>query len=161
MGPSPAPKELNPKLERLGERTEDFVDTVESAIDRAVPKKVHGRRDPRQNTVVNVTWRALVLLVGLFFVCLGVVLLVLPGPGWGSIILGLAILASEYTWANRLLGPIRRRVRAEASRVRTLSRRRQMALAAGGALVVVVALGALAWFATAGGWSWPSWPWSG
>lgn len=121
---------MNLRLERFGERTEDFVDSVESAIHLAVPKNVRSRRDPRQNTVVNITWRALVLLVGLFFVCLGIVLLVLPGPGWGSILLGLAILASEYTWANRLLAPIRRRVRTEANRARGLTRRQQVLLGA-------------------------------
>jgi uncharacterized protein (TIGR02611 family) len=30
-------------------------------------------------------------------------LLILPGPGWALIFLGLAILATEYVWARRLL----------------------------------------------------------
>ena len=34
---------------------------------------------------------------------LGVVLLPLPGPGWLVIFAGLAILASEFAWAERLL----------------------------------------------------------
>ena len=108
------------RFERFGERTEDFVDSVESGIGKAVPKRVHARRHPRQNTVINVTWRALVLLAGLTLISVGIALLVLPGPGWGSILLGLAILATEYTWANRLLAPVRRRVRHR----RLLSRKR-------------------------------------
>jgi uncharacterized protein (TIGR02611 family) len=142
-------------MERFGERTEDFVDSVESAINRAVPKRVHARRDPRQNTVVNVTWRALVLVVGLLMITLGIALLVLPGPGWGSILLGLAILATEYTWANRLLQPVRRRVRAEASRVRRLSRKQQLAVTTGtvGATISGAAFGI--WYITQYGWTTP------
>ena len=33
----------------------------------------------------------------------GTVLLVLPGPGWLTILLGLALLAAEFAWARRLL----------------------------------------------------------
>ena len=33
----------------------------------------------------------------------GVALLVLPGPGWLLIFIGLGILATEYVWAQRLL----------------------------------------------------------
>ncbi len=145
----------NPRLERFGERTEDFVDSVNSAFGKAVPKKVHRRRDPRQNTVVNVTWRALVLLVGLSFVCLGIALLVLPGPGWGSILLGLAILASEYTWANRLMTPVRRRVRAEAARVRRLSRRQQMVVTGLTVVASLTAIGVGIWYITTNGIPWP------
>jgi uncharacterized protein (TIGR02611 family) len=33
----------------------------------------------------------------------GIVMLVIPGPGIVTIIAGLAILATEYVWAERLL----------------------------------------------------------
>jgi uncharacterized protein (TIGR02611 family) len=150
-----APKDPNPRLERFGERTEDFVDSVESAINRAVPKRVHARRDPRQNTVVNVTWRALVLVVGIAMITLGIVLLVLPGPGWGSILLGLAILATEYTWANRLLQPVRRRVRAEASKVRRLSPRQQLAATTTTVVAGVSGVAFSIWYITQYGWTLP------
>lgn len=35
-----------------------------------------------------------------------------PGPGWLVVILGLAILASEFAWAQHLLQLVRNRVRA-------------------------------------------------
>jgi uncharacterized protein (TIGR02611 family) len=47
--------------------------------------------------------RILVTAVGGFLVLVGVALLVLPGPGWLVIFLGLGILATEYVWAERLL----------------------------------------------------------
>ena len=39
----------------------------------------------------------------------GIALLVLPGPGWLLIFIGLTILASEYVWAQRLLNAAKRK----------------------------------------------------
>jgi uncharacterized protein (TIGR02611 family) len=158
-GGEPAPRgkserEVGPRLERLGERTEDFVDTVESAITQAVPHRVRHRRNPRQNTIVNVTWRALVLVAGLTLITIGLALLLLPGPGWATILLGLVVLATEYTWANRLLEPVRRRVKREAQRVRRLSPGHQAAVYAG-LVAATAAFLALSWYATThANWSW-------
>jgi len=44
-----------------------------------------------------------VALIGGTFIAIGIVLLVLPGPGIAFIILGLAILATEFVWAETLL----------------------------------------------------------
>lgn len=149
------PRELHPRLERLGERTEDFVDTVEVAIGRAVPKPLRVLQTARQNTMINVVWRAGVLLVGLTFVVAGVAMLLLPGPGWASILLGLVILASEYTWANRLLRPVRTRARAAARKARQWDPRVQRAL------TVITVAGSVAfvagsvWYVTTYGWSTP------
>jgi len=49
-----------------------------------------------------------VLVLGLTLLAAGAVMLVLPGPGWAAIILGLVVLASEYVWAERLLDPLKR-----------------------------------------------------
>jgi len=154
----PRPPASRVRIERLGERTEDFVDSVESAIGKAVPERVMERSDPRHNTVFNVIWRALVLVAGLTLVLVGIVLLVAPGPGWGSILLGLAILASEFTWANRLLGPVRRRVRAETARVRRFSRRQRIALYAVTLLASAAAIAWYWWYVATYGWTLP---WTG
>lgn len=53
--------------------------------------------------------RVAVTIVGLLVVVAGVLMLVLPGPGILTIIAGLAILASEYVWAERLLGTAKAR----------------------------------------------------
>ena len=47
--------------------------------------------------------RILVTIAGLLVLLAGIALLVLPGPGWLVIFLGLSILATEYVWAQRLL----------------------------------------------------------
>jgi uncharacterized protein (TIGR02611 family) len=37
----------------------------------------------------------------------GIVMIVLPGPGWVTIALGLAILAPEFPWARRALDRVK------------------------------------------------------
>jgi uncharacterized protein (TIGR02611 family) len=49
------------------------------------------------------TKRAVILLAGAAVVGAGVTMLVMPGPGLLVIIVGLAILASEFAWAERML----------------------------------------------------------
>jgi uncharacterized protein (TIGR02611 family) len=78
--------------------------------------------------------------------CIGIVLLVLPGPGWALIALGLIILASEYVWAQRLLAPVRSKLQAAKTKAQQPQYRNQVR-AASAALVVVVAaaVGAYVW----------------
>jgi uncharacterized membrane protein YbaN (DUF454 family) len=53
--------------------------------------------------------RALVFVAGLFFVVLGLVLIVLPGPlTIPPILLGVWIWSTEFSWAHRLLARARR-----------------------------------------------------
>lgn len=53
-------------------------------------------------------YRTGVAVVGSLVVLLGIVLIPLPGPGWLIVFLGLTLLGSEYHWARRLLGWLRR-----------------------------------------------------
>lgn len=52
--------------------------------------------------------RVIIAVVGSTVVLLGIALLVLPGPAFIVIPLGLAILAVEFAWARRLLQRVRR-----------------------------------------------------
>lgn len=56
----------------------------------------------------RLVWRVLIGLVGTGVVVVGVILLPLPGPGWLIIFIGLGILSTEFTWAERLLSGARR-----------------------------------------------------
>lgn len=47
--------------------------------------------------------RVVIFVVGVTVVLIGLALLVLPGPAFVVIPTGLAILASEFVWARRLL----------------------------------------------------------
>jgi uncharacterized protein (TIGR02611 family) len=42
-------------------------------------------------------------VVGVTVLLIGIAMLVLPGPGWVVIFVGLAMLATEFVWAKRLL----------------------------------------------------------
>lgn len=64
----------------------------------------HARR--RRST--HLLLKTVVLGVGAALVIAGAVMLVVPGPGWAAIILGLIVLASEFAWAERALAPLRR-----------------------------------------------------
>jgi len=67
-----------------------------------------GRRNSvRSNRVLDTTWRAIILVVGLTMLGLGLFFLLFPGPGWAVIIVGLIVLATEYAWAQRLLNPVK------------------------------------------------------
>ncbi len=66
----------------------------------------------RRTRTTHLIYRVFVGIVGTLIVALGVVLLPLPGPGWLVIFAGMAILASEFAWAARLLDYARDRVLA-------------------------------------------------
>jgi uncharacterized protein (TIGR02611 family) len=58
--------------------------------------------------------RIAVLVVGLVLVVGGLAMLVLPGPGIVVVILGLAVLATEFVWAERMLD----RAKEQATKVK-------------------------------------------
>ena len=68
---------------------------------------------------VKVVKRAIVSVVGATVLLIGIALLVLPGPAFIVIPVGLAILATEYAWARRWL----RKARRIASEVTSASKR--------------------------------------
>ena len=68
-----------------------------------VPVKVVARFIQRSGKRIAVT------IAGFAVLLAGIALLVLPGPGWLLIFIGLAILATEYVWAERLLTAAKRK----------------------------------------------------
>jgi uncharacterized protein (TIGR02611 family) len=62
--------------------------------------------------------RVAVLVVGLFLLVAGLVMLVLPGPGVLVTMAGLAVLATEFDWARRLLARMRQHARRLSDQVR-------------------------------------------
>lgn len=57
----------------------------------------------RANAHSHRIYRIVVGVVGLLVVGLGLVLVPFPGPGWLIVFLGVAVWASEFAWAQRLL----------------------------------------------------------
>jgi tellurite resistance protein TerC len=59
-----------------------------------------------------------VAVIGTTVLAFGIALIVLPGPAFVVIPLGLAILATEFLWARRLLRRVRQRASWAYQRVR-------------------------------------------
>ena len=57
---------------------------------------------------LKVVRRVIVSVIGATVLLIGIALLVLPGPAFVVIPVGLAILATEYAWARRWLRKVRR-----------------------------------------------------
>ncbi|MWC00380.1 TIGR02611 family protein [Agromyces sp. MMS17-SY077] len=64
----------------------------------------------RAHPVLRRWYRGAVAVAGVLVMLLGLVLVPLPGPGWLIVFAGLAVLATEFAWAARAAGPIRRGV---------------------------------------------------
>jgi uncharacterized protein (TIGR02611 family) len=62
--------------------------------------------------------RIAVTVVGSALIAIGLVMLVVPGPGILAIAAGLAVLATEYAWARRALDETKQRTRSVARRFR-------------------------------------------
>jgi uncharacterized protein (TIGR02611 family) len=90
--------------------------------------------------VLHPIWRAGVFAVGLAVVAGGVLLLPLPGPGWVVIFGGLAIWATEFVWAQKVLHWARRKAAAAAKAALDPRVRRRNLLLTGAGLVVLSGL---------------------
>jgi tellurite resistance protein TerC len=61
--------------------------------------------------------RLIVIVIGFTVLLIGVALIILPGPAFLVIPLGLAILGTELLWARRLLKRIKEKAAEVTSRV--------------------------------------------
>src|SRR6266550_3084928 len=74
---------------------------------------------------IKVVRRVIVSVVGATVLLIGIALLVLPGPAFIVIPVGLAILATEYAWARRWLRKARRIANGVISGRRATNQNRQ------------------------------------
>ena len=90
--------------------------------------------------------RAAVVLAGFVLVLLGLALIPLPGPGLLVIAVGLAVLALEFVWAERLLERTVDRMGQATDTVKRASRLQQVFLGLLGLLFAAAAItAAYAW----------------
>ena len=110
------------------------------------------RADIRQRRTLNLVYRIIVGIVGALVVVAGIVAIPYPGPGWLVVFAGLGILASEFSWARRLL----RFVKTRYDRFMAWFRDQGPVVKTAGALltcaVVLATLWALGTFGMVGGW---------
>ena len=109
------------------------------------PKLVQRLRDRQeQHKQRGVVYRATFIIAGLVVLAAGIAMLALPGPAFIVIPIGLAILALEFAWAERLLehalvkGEDAKRKAAEATPAQKLLS--AVALACAAAAAVAAAL---------------------
>lgn len=114
------------------------------------------------NPALALTTKIVVTLVGGLVLLAGVVMIFTPGQGILMIILGLAILATEYAWAARWLKKAREKAEEAKRRAEQMDPkvRRRRLLITGAALVLIT--GALVWYLAV--YDWPtfavdSWDW--
>jgi uncharacterized protein (TIGR02611 family) len=67
------------------------------------------REGVRERPAVNLAYRIGVGVLGVLVLGAGILAIPYPGPGWAIVFLGLGILATEFTWAQRVLKWVRRR----------------------------------------------------
>lgn len=57
---------------------------------------------------LDLIYRIIITVLGALISIVGLILVPLPGPGWLVVFIGLTVLGSEYHWARRILGWLRR-----------------------------------------------------
>jgi uncharacterized protein (TIGR02611 family) len=63
----------------------------------------------RDRPAADLGYRVVVGVVGLAVLTAGLIAIPYPGPGWAIVFVGLALLATEFEWARRLLTHTRKR----------------------------------------------------
>jgi hypothetical protein len=76
-------------------------------------------RNGNGNGTLRHAKRIVVAVIGGTILLLGVLMLVLPGPGLLVMALGLSILASEFVWAKRFLQHVRDKIAAATGKKST------------------------------------------
>lgn len=114
------------------------------------------------NPALSLTSKIVITLVGTMVMGAGLVMMITPGPGIVGIVLGLAILATEWEWADRWLVAAKRKAQQAKEKAEAMDpavRRRRLLLVGVAVLVIaVVVVGYVALF------DWPSpavdgWDW--
>jgi uncharacterized protein (TIGR02611 family) len=95
----------------------------------------------KANPALAMAYRIAVAVVGAAVVLIGLFLVPLPGPGWLIVFLGLGILATEFSWAERLLDFAKAKVRGWSKWVG----RQSLAVRGLVGLATLAFLGCLAW----------------
>ena len=105
--------------------TEPTTDTLSLALAEGeritVAQRIHRRfrrfrSSFEHSRPLTLLFKIVVAVAGSIVILAGIAMLVLPGPGWLTIFLGLAILGIEFRWARRFLGWLRMKVAAGADR---------------------------------------------
>ena len=109
------------------------------------------RRFTGDSAFRRLVWRVLATTLGVAIVLAGVAMLVFPGPGWAAIFLGLAVLATEYAWAHRLLVATKDKAQGAASSMFARENRKRTVVLSSIVILLVAAI--VSWYVYRYGWS--------
>ncbi|MEW1602727.1 TIGR02611 family protein [Streptomyces sp. NPDC093808] len=124
--------------------TADSVSGAKRAAERRLGSRAPGLI--RKSRLLRAGWQVGIFVVGLAVVGAGVAMLVLPGPGWLVIFGGMAIWATEFTWAQIVLRWTRRKVTEAAQRALDPKvRRRNIILTTTGLVIITALAGIYLW----------------
>jgi len=117
-----------------------------------------------RHPITALATKIVVTIVGTLVILVGIVLSGpgVPGPGFLVIIFGLAILSSEWVWAERLLQRVRRWLERSRDRVRDMDpavRRRRILLTLLATAVVAGGVLAYLWYYDWPGYAVVGWDW--
>lgn len=107
------------------------------------------REGLRDRPLAELAYRIVIGVVGTLVLLVGIVTIPYPGPGWAVVFLGLAILASEFSFARKVL----RYVRARYDKVMAWFARQHVAVKGLGAAFTGVVVIATLWLLGAAGWA--------
>jgi uncharacterized protein (TIGR02611 family) len=119
------------------------------AAEKPSAERQLGSRAPafiRRSRPLHITWQIGVGIVGFAIIIAGIIMLPLPGPGWVVIFAGLAVLGTEFVWAQRTL--IWTKDQATKAAQRALdpkTRRRNMIMLTVGIVLLAAAAGVYLW----------------
>ncbi|PWW24615.1 uncharacterized protein (TIGR02611 family) [Geodermatophilus normandii] len=108
MPPLPRERRARPTAE---ERREQYASDGHHSLRERIADTGWRRRLGARRSLDH-AYRVCVGIIGGLIVAVGLVTIPLPGPGWLTVIAGLFVLASEFTWAERLLEYTKRNVKA-------------------------------------------------
>lgn len=117
-----------------------------------IPARSALRARLEANPALRRVYQVGVAVVGGLVLVAGVLMIPYPGPGWVVVFAGLAILATEFTWARRLLTYARGHYDAWTAWLGRQSWPVKILVLAGTALIVLVTLWLLGALALVAGW---------
>ncbi|MBO0876735.1 MAG: TIGR02611 family protein [Pseudonocardia sp.] len=97
--------------------------------------------------------------LGGLVIAIGIVLIPYPGPGWLVVFAGLAVLATEFAWARRVLRYARARYDAWARWLRRQHWSVRLLVLVGTGAIVLAVLWLLSALAVVTGWFGLHWTW--
>jgi len=125
----------------------------------AVAGRLGFRERIKDNVALNIAYRIGVGLLGGLVLVAGAIMIPYPGPGWLVVFAGLAILATEFAWAERVLRYAKGRYDAWNAWLASQHTIVKAAVWTATAAIVVATLWLLGVYALVGGWFGIEWTW--